>query len=64
MKFLVDGNLPLSLVEFLRSKRFVAYRLVDVGLKGAGDSEIASYAFRNKLILITSDKDFGIVLRP
>ncbi len=61
LKFLVDENLPLSLVEFLRSKGFVAYRLIDVGLKGAGDSEVANYAFRNKLILITLDKDFGYI---
>lgn len=61
MKFLIDENLPLSLVKFLRSKGFTAYRLKDVGLKGAEDSEVANYAFRNKFILVTLDKDFGYI---
>ena len=37
-------NLPFSLVEFFRKKGFQVYRLSDVGLKGAKDSEVANYA--------------------
>ena len=34
LKFLIDENLPFSLVEFLRKKGFQVYRLSDMGLKG------------------------------
>ena len=61
LRFLVDENLPLSLIEFLRSRGFIAYRLRDVGLEGAEDSKVAYYASKNSFTLITLDKDFGYI---
>ena len=59
--FLIDENIPLSTIEFLRSRGFKAYRLGEVGLKGAKDGEVAKYAYQNNLTLITLDKDFGYI---
>ena len=61
LRFLIDENLPFSLVEFLRSRGFTAYRLKDIGLEGEEDDKIAYYAFKNSFILITLDKDFGYI---
>ncbi|RLI08496.1 hypothetical protein DRO24_01165 [Candidatus Bathyarchaeota archaeon] len=61
LRFLVDENLPLSLVEFLRSRGFKAVRVSEVGLKGAEDSTIAEYALNNDYIIVTLDKDFGYI---
>ncbi|MGC8831652.1 MAG: DUF5615 family PIN-like protein [Thermoproteota archaeon] len=59
--FLIDENLPLSLRDAIRLAGFTAYRLSDVGLKGAKDSVVAEYAVGKKLILVTLDKDFGYI---
>jgi len=59
--FLIDENIPLSIIKFLRSKGFKVYRLGEVGLKGARDREVADYASQNNLTLITLDKDFGYI---
>jgi len=59
--FLIDENLPTSLRDTIRLAGFTAYRLSDVGLKGAKDSAVAKYASDNKLILVTLDKDFGYI---
>ncbi len=61
LRFLIDENLPFSLVESLKSRGFTAYRLRDVGLKGEEDDKVADYAFKNSFILITLDKDFGYI---
>ena len=61
VRFLVDENLPVSLVEFLKSMGFDALRASDAGLKGAKDEEIASFALRNGYVVITLDKDFGYI---
>lgn len=60
-RFLVDENLPISLVDFLASKGFEAHRVSDIGLRGAKDEEIAEFAFRNHYVIITLDKDFGYI---
>ena len=61
IRFLVDENLPVSLVQFLRSRGFEAHRVGDVGLRGARDEEIADFAFRNNYVIMTLDKDFGYI---
>jgi len=61
VRFLVDENLPVSLVKFLRSMGFEAHRVSDVGLRGARDEEIANFAFRNGYVVMTLDKDFGYI---
>jgi len=61
IRFLVDENLPISLVEFLKSMGFEAHRVSDIGLRGAKDEEIASFAVRNGYVVMTLDKDFGYI---
>jgi predicted nuclease of predicted toxin-antitoxin system len=58
MKFLADENLEYSIILFLREKDIDIVAVRDI-MKGASDSEIIKYAFDNKLVIITSDKDFG-----
>lgn len=58
MKFLADENLEYSIISLLQEKKVKILAVRDI-MKGATDSEIINYAFRNKLIIITSDKDFG-----
>jgi predicted nuclease of predicted toxin-antitoxin system len=61
LRFLLDENLPFSLIDFLRFRGFTVYRLRDVGLEGAEDNKVADYASKNSFILITLDKDFGYI---
>jgi len=61
IRFLVDENLPVSLVELLKRMGFEAHRVSDIGLKGAKDEEIADFALRNNYVIITLDKDFGYI---
>ncbi len=58
MKFLADENLEYSIISFLKGKNIDVVAVRDL-MKGAPDSEIITFAFENKLIIITSDKDFG-----
>ncbi len=59
MKFLVDEDLPRSACELLRIYGHEAVNVRDVGMRGAKDSFIASYARREKLCLLTGDFDFS-----
>ncbi len=59
MKFLLDENLPLSLVQSLRDPNFDVEHVILQGLRGVSDQEIALYARENNRILITKDLEFG-----
>ena len=59
MRFLVDEDLPRSAVELLRRHGHEANDVRDLGLRGAKDSEVASYARQNGLCLLTGDFDFS-----
>lgn len=59
MHFLVDEDLPRSTDDLLRRYGHEAVDLRDIGLRGAKDSHIASYAQREGLCLITGDFDFS-----
>ena len=67
MKFLLDDNVPLSVIY--------AVKAIEVGLDGADDETVYRYAIDNDFKIITLDLDFGylflkfqkgtvIVLRP
>lgn len=58
MQFLADENIEYPVIKILRSNNLNVLAVRDL-MKGATDSEILEYAFKEKLILITSDKDFG-----
>lgn len=58
MKFLLDANIETALIVFLRNLGFdvLAISELDPALK---DAEILNIAFKEGLVLITNDKDFG-----
>ena len=59
MRFLVDEDLPRSTNELLRRYGHEAVDVRDIGLRGAKDPQIASYARSGGLCLITGDFDFS-----
>jgi len=59
MQFLVDEDLPRSTGNLLRRYGHEAIDVRDVGLRGAKDSQIASYAQSRTLCLVTGDFDFS-----
>lgn len=63
MKFLLDENVSETLSQSLRDAGFSVIHVSEVGLESALDEEIISFARKNKLIIITHDKDFGNLIR-
>jgi predicted nuclease of predicted toxin-antitoxin system len=77
MKFKVDENLPLEVMELLRSFGHDAMTAIEQQLNGRSDSELAAACQRESRCLVTLDLDFSdirtyppqlyagiIVLRP
>lgn len=59
MRFLVDEDLPRSATTLFRQHGYETVDVRDVGLRGAKDSEIAAYAKKHSLCLVTGDFDFS-----
>jgi predicted nuclease of predicted toxin-antitoxin system len=59
LRFLIDGNLPRSLVGMLTEAGHEALHVRDGGLGDAEDSKIADYARRRGYALMTRDFDFA-----
>lgn len=59
MQFLIDEDLPHSIGDLLRSYGHEAIDVRDIDLRGAKDSQIASYAQSKDLCLVTGDFDFS-----
>lgn len=59
MQFLIDEDIPRSTGDLLRRYGHKAVDVRDVGLRGAKDFQIASYAQSKSLCLITGDFDFS-----
>ena len=59
MHFLVDEDLPRSTGGLLRKSGHDAVEVRDVGLRGAADPEIAAYAQKHKLCLLSGDIGFA-----
>ena len=58
MRFLIDENLPFSLVQLLQSS---GHDIVDVAaspVRGASDEQLWKLAAREQRVLITKDLDF------
>jgi predicted nuclease of predicted toxin-antitoxin system len=62
MKFLVDENIPHSLVNFLKSKNHQIIDLKNSQYRGFNDLEILKISEEKGYIILTFDKDF-LVLR-
>lgn len=64
MKFLIDAQLPPGLCRWFEARGFEAEHVADVGLGGASDVAIASYAEAQGLILVSKDDDFLTLRLP
>ena len=61
MRFLIDADLPRSTAALLKQYDHEATDVRDIGLGGAKDKQIATYARSQGLCLITGDADFSNV---
>lgn len=59
MQFLIDEDLPRSTGDLFRRYRHEVSDVRGIGLRGAKDSEIASYVQNRGLCLVTGDFDFS-----
>lgn len=60
-QILVDENVPISVMKWLKKKGLKATRVSETELKGAKDENIAKYAVKNDLIILTLDTDFAYI---
>lgn len=59
MRFLIDENLPYSLVGIFQGKGFEAESVLSLDeLRGHPDEDIFNYAVKNSLVIITRDLRF------
>jgi predicted nuclease of predicted toxin-antitoxin system len=61
--FLIDEDLPRSLVPALSAAGMEAIHVIDAGLRGRSDSDVLAEANRNRRTLITADLDFSNLLQ-
>lgn len=59
MKFKVDENLPVAVVEILERGGHDAATVMEQGLSGSSDRRLASIARDEKRAIVTLDLDFG-----
>jgi len=59
VRFLLDANLPRSVVGLLQKSGLECVHVRDCGLASAADAEIAAYAQCGQFTLITRDIDFA-----
>jgi predicted nuclease of predicted toxin-antitoxin system len=57
-RILIDENLGVEVAEFLSEKGYNAEFVGDVGLNGHSDEDVFAYAWREKRMLWTHDRDF------
>mgnify|MGYP001593457626 FL=1 len=62
MRFFLDENIPLSVLDFIASFGFKVDHVKNIGMHGARDKQIAEYAKKQKAVLITKDLEFGNLL--
>ena len=56
--FLLDESAPTSILKILKKRGFEVVRLVNTGLLGLKNSEVAELAIRENKVIITLDSDF------
>ena len=62
MRLLIDMNLTLRWVHFLRHAGYEAVHWSSVGPNSAKDSEICDYARQSAYVILTNDLDFRQIL--
>lgn len=63
MQLLLDENVSQTIGHGLRRAGFRIFVVMDVGLSGASDSTIITFAKKRRLTIITHDKDLGNLIR-
>lgn len=63
MNIIADENVFEPIIEFLRSQKNKVINVKNSPLSGASDDEIYKKAKKNKLIILTMDKDFSRMVR-
>jgi predicted nuclease of predicted toxin-antitoxin system len=58
VKLLLDENLPISLLGFVRQRCPGSTHVVEAGLQTTSDARIWVYAKRHELAIVTRDFDF------
>jgi predicted nuclease of predicted toxin-antitoxin system len=58
---LIDENVPMSVVEWLKKRGLNLKRVSEVGLQGAKDERVAKYAAEHNMIILTLDVDFAYI---
>lgn len=58
MIFLIDNQLPLSLVDHLQSHELSAFHVFQRELARSTDKEIWEYAKANNCVIVSKDEDF------
>ncbi|MBI5198048.1 MAG: DUF5615 family PIN-like protein [Nitrospirae bacterium] len=65
MRFLVDENLPFSLIEFLRESGHDVFDVAGTPLRGSSDKQLWKLSARERRILVSKDLDFPLPqIRP
>ena len=59
MKFVLEENIPFSVMDFLLSKKYEVVHIRQSELRGASDKKISEYAKKEKAILITRDVEMA-----
>ena len=59
MRFKLDENLPLELKRLFTESGHDAVTVLDQGMGGAADSQVASVCFLEERVLLTQDVDFA-----
>ncbi|MEK6920792.1 MAG: DUF5615 family PIN-like protein [Nanoarchaeota archaeon] len=62
MKFLTDENVAISVVKAIRTAGFDVKDVKEEKLHALSDKEVVNFANKEDRIIITHDKDFGILL--
>ena len=61
-RILADENIPLALSQALRAANHDVQSIHDLRLQGASDEDVLKAANQDSRILLTADKDFGLIL--
>lgn len=61
MKWLVDENIPSTVVEFLKNQKIDVKVLDELTKSRLNDIEIAELAEKEKRVILTLDLDFGYI---
>ena len=61
-RILSDENIPPALTQALRTANHDVLSIHDLGLQGASDEDVLKAANKDGRILLTADKDFGLIL--